>query len=134
MAYANIVFGNEDEADAFAEANSYDTKDRKEIAKRIAAIKLEGHCDRSRVVVITQGAEPVIVCENGKVTEYHVIGLKSEDIVDTNGAGDAFVGGFLAKLALGKPIKDCVMCGIWAATEIIQQSGCTFPADKKYTA
>ena len=47
--------------------------------------------------------------------------------------GDAFVGGFLAQLALGKSIKDCVKVGIWAATEIIQQSGCTCPTDKKYT-
>ena len=47
--------------------------------------------------------------------------------------GDAFVGGFLAQLALGKTIKDCVKVGIWAATEIIQQSGCTCPTDKKYT-
>ena len=54
-------------------------------------------------------------------------------IVDTNGAGDAFVGEFLAQLALGKSIKDCVKVGIWAATEIIQQSGCTCPTDKKYT-
>ena len=85
-------------------------------------------------MVITQGADPVIVVQNGEVTQYHVTKLASDKIVDTNGAGDAFVGGFLAQLALGKSIKDCVMCGIWAATEIIQQSGCTCPADKKYNA
>jgi len=38
---------------------------------------------------------------------------------------------FLAQLALGKSVKDCVKVGIWAATEIIQQSGCTCPTDKK---
>ena len=54
-------------------------------------------------------------------------------IVDTNGAGDAFVGGFLAQLAKNKSIEDCVKCGIWAATEIIQRSGCTFP-EKKFSA
>ncbi|KAH3873337.1 hypothetical protein DPMN_036570 [Dreissena polymorpha] len=32
----------------------------------------------------------------GKVQEFPVIKIKAEDIVDTNGAGDAFVGGFLA--------------------------------------
>ena len=48
-------------------------------------------------------------------------------IVDTNGAGDAFVGGFLAALVEGKDQSTCVRCGIWAATKIIQQSGCTFP-------
>ena len=89
---------------------------------------------RSRLVVITQGSENVIVVEKGQVTQYPVTKLASEKIIDTNGAGDAFVGGFLAQLAQGKSVKDCVNCGIWAATEIIQQSGCTCPADKKYTA
>ena len=55
MAHANIVFGNETEADAFGEAMGYDTKDRKEIAKRISEMPLEGVSPRSRVVVITQG-------------------------------------------------------------------------------
>ena len=134
MAHADIVFGNETEADAFAEANGYETKDRVEIAKKIAALPLEGSGDRSRLVVITQGSDPVIVVEKGEVTQYHVTKLPADKLVDTNGAGDAFVGGFLAQLALGKSIKDCTLCGIWAATEIIQQSGCTCPADKKYTA
>ena len=62
-----------------------------------------------------------------------VVTLSDDRIIDTNGAGDAFVGGFLAQLARGKSIKECVDCGIWAATEIIQQSGCTCP-DKKYNA
>jgi sugar/nucleoside kinase (ribokinase family) len=29
----------------------------------------------------------------GKVEEFPIIPIKSKDIVDTNGAGDAFVGG-----------------------------------------
>jgi len=134
MAHSDIVFGNETEADAFAESMAYGTTDRKEIAKNIAKMPLEGPSPRSRVVVITQGSDPVLVVENGQLTEYHVTKLPSEKIVDTNGAGDAFVGGFLAKLALGKSIKESVQCGIWSATEIIQQSGCTCPADKKYNA
>lgn len=35
---------------------------------------------------------------DGKVTEYPIIPIKEEDIVDTNGAGDAFVGGKTSKL------------------------------------
>jgi len=136
MAHADIVFGNETEADEFANSNGYNTKDRVEIAKKIAALPLisSGAAPRSRLVVITQGADPVIVVQKGQVIEYHVTKLPADKIVDTNGAGDAFVGGFLAQFAQGKSIQDSVLCGIWAATEIIQQSGCTCPADKKYTA
>ena len=53
--------------------------------------------------------------------------IAKDKIVDTNGASDAFVGGFLAALVEGKDLAKCVKCGIWAATKIIQQSGCTFP-------
>ena len=38
---------------------------------------------------------------DGKVTEYPIISIKEEDIVDTNGAGDAFVGGTLLFRGLG---------------------------------
>ena len=40
--------------------------------------------------------------------------------------------GFLGQYIRGKPIHECVDCGIWAASEVIQQQGCTFPKDKKY--
>ena len=88
---------------------------------------LSGH--KSRIVVITQGSDDVIlVDEQGNVSEIPITKLPQDQIVDTNGAGDAFVGGFLAQLARKQPLAECVKCGIWAATEIIKRSGCTFPA------
>ena len=39
----------------------------------------------------------MVVVSEGKVTEYPVTPLTEAEIVDTNGAGDAFVGGFLAQ-------------------------------------
>ena len=48
-------------------------------------------------------------------------------ITDTNGAGDSFVGGFLAYLALGKSNEESIQAGAYCAFECIQQSGCTFP-------
>jgi hypothetical protein len=39
---------------------------------------------------LCKGADPTIVAVDGKVTTYSVISIKPEDIVDTNGAGDAF--------------------------------------------
>ncbi len=66
------------------------------------------------------------------VSKYDVLKLEQEKIVDTNGAGDAFVGGFLAQYVRGEPIKKCVDCGIWSAALIIQRSGCTFPEKMEY--
>lgn len=36
------------------------------------------------------------------------------------------VSGFLAQFVQGKSIDTCIKCGIWAATEIVQMSGCTY--------
>lgn len=80
----------------------------------------------SRVTIITQGALPVIYARDGKLQEFPVPQLTKEQLVDTNGAGDAFVGGFLAQLLLGQSIETCIKCGIWTATHIVQRSGCTY--------
>jgi sugar/nucleoside kinase (ribokinase family) len=37
--------------------------------------------------------------------------VSADKIVDTNGAGDAFVGGFLSQLACGKDISECCRAG-----------------------
>ena len=77
--------------------------------------------------MITQGEGPVIAVEHGKVKTYTVTPLDKTEIVDTNGAGDAFVGGFLAQYVLGAGLDTSVKCGIWAATHCIKRSGCTMP-------
>jgi len=89
---------------------------------------------RARTVVFTQGAGCTIVATGGVVTKYNVDALPAELLVDTNGAGDAFVGGFLAMLSKGKEIKECVEAGHWASRVVIQRSGCTFPEKCDYVA
>lgn len=58
--------------------------------------------------------------------------MEKEEIVDTNGAGDAFVGGFIAQLVMGKSLDVCVRSGIYTARHIIQQSGCTFVGEPDF--
>ena len=55
-----------------------------------------------------------------------------EKLVDTNGAGDAFVGGFLAQLVQGESIAKAVDAGHYAARHIIQVSGTTLEAACEY--
>jgi len=78
------------------------------------------------VVVITQGSDPTVMAIVGQDVKEFLV-KKPLDIVDTNGAGDSFVGGFLAYLALGKTHEECIQAGAYCAFECIQQSGCTFP-------
>jgi adenosine kinase len=57
------------------------------------------------------------------VKEYPVPFIEPERVLDTNGAGDSFVGGFFSQLAQGKDIEKCIDCGIWISELVIQRSG-----------
>merc|ERR1711934_1063686 len=121
MPYADIVFGNETEAATFADAFNLGTKDISKIAQAISMLPKENG-SKGRMVVITQGADPVVCVHNGVVTTFEAERLPADNIVDTNGAGDAFVGGFLAQYCQGADLATMVRCGIWAATHITQRS------------
>ena len=41
--------------------------------------------------------------------------MKTEEITDLNGAGDAFLGGFLSQFMKGAPLGDCCKAGNEAA-------------------
>ena len=126
LPYMDFVFGNETEARTFSKVHGWETEDVEEIALKISQLPKASDA-RPRITVITQGADPVVVASNGKVDLFPVILLPKEKLVDTNGAGDAFVGGFLSQLVQEKPIADCVKAGSYAANVIIQRSGCTYP-------
>ncbi|KAL2250635.1 adenosine kinase 2 [Sesamum indicum] len=124
--YMDYVFGNETEARTFSKVHGWETENVEEIALKISQLpKASG--THKRITVITQGADPVVVAEDGKVKLFPVTLLPKEKLVDTNGAGDAFVGGFLSQMVLQKPIEECVRAGSYAANVIIQRSGCTYP-------
>lgn len=131
--YADYLFCNESEAAAYGKKHGVgnDGEYLKEVALKIAALPKK-NSKRTRTVIFTQGSKSTIVCKDGLVTEYAVDPLAKEKLVDTNGAGDAFVGGFLSQLVEGKGMDDAVKAGHWAARQIIQQSGTQLPATCEY--
>ncbi|GFW28493.1 adenosine kinase 2 [Trichonephila clavipes] len=133
MPYVDILFGNEQEAAIFAKEQELGTENVEEIALRISDLPKRNKLV-PRIVVITQGQDPIVLATKGKITKYPAIYVKPEEIVDTNGAGDAFVGGFLAQYVQEKSIDICIKCGIYAATEVIKQSGCTLPEQPQFTS
>lgn len=122
----DIIVGNETEAEALATSLELGTTDLKEIAQKLYELPKE-NADKPRIVVITHGDKPTIVASESGIAEYPIKVLGKEEIVDTNGAGDAFVGGFLAQLVAGKDLAACIAAGQWCACEIIKRSGCTHP-------
>lgn len=130
LEYADFLFGNESEAAAYGKKNGLG-EDIQEIALKVAAMPKKG--DKPRTVVFTQGSESTVVACDGKATVYPVDKLDASALVDTNGAGDAFVGGFLSQMMQGKDIADCVKAGHWAAKYIIQTSGTTITGACEYS-
>lgn len=125
LPYADVVIGNESEAEAFAKANALPSDSSLEqIVQAIANLPKE-NAARSRIVVITHGSEPTIVFHDGMIEHFPVTPIDSALIKDTNGAGDVFCGGFIAQFIGGKPLKECVAFGNMLAGKIIQVSGAT---------
>jgi adenosine kinase len=135
LPFIDILFGNETEAKAFSAMKKWpEDLTIRDIAIKIVKEEPKANETKERIVVITQGSDSVILVK-GKgesIKEYPPIKLTPEQIIDTNGAGDAFVGGFLSQLILKKDLDTCVSAAIYSATEVIQLSGCAFPSECKF--
>lgn len=124
--YMDIVIGNEAEAETWAVATGQpEPKNMTAVAKAIAMLP-KSNKSRPRIVVITQGAESTILVSSAepdapKVFPVHA--LAESDIVDTNGAGDAFAGGFLGAYVAGKNIEECVETGHKMGSMCVQLVG-----------
>lgn len=122
--YCDFVFGNETEFAAYGEANTVESKDLTEIAKVIAGLEKK-NADKPRYAVVTQGKDAtLIVGKDGLKVKVDVPEVEASKIVDTNGAGDSFVGGFLAMIAQGKSLEEACQAGHACAGFMIQVSGC----------
>eukprot|EP00299_Pterocystis_sp_00344_P009483 c4007_g1_i1.p1 GENE.c4007_g1_i1~~c4007_g1_i1.p1 ORF type:complete len:354 (-),score=96.54 c4007_g1_i1:56-1117(-) len=131
MPYVDFLFGNESEALAFAASHKWETTEVREIAAKAADLpRIAG--SKPRVVVFTQGSSETVVATAGSVTAFPVPLVSQSEIVDLNGAGDAFCGGFLAQLVRGKDLAECVNAGHYAAGVVIRCSGCSFPEKPDY--
>lgn len=87
--------------------------------------------NREKIIIITDGSNPVhfyrvnamgIEAESVKVPK-----VKREEIIDTTGAGDSFVAGFLYGLIEGKDIKQCIELGCEISAKVIKVLGCNLP-------
>ncbi|KZV69606.1 adenosine kinase [Peniophora sp. CONT] len=109
LAVADIVVCNEAEARAWALAEGLQTDDVLVIVRALASFR-KANVARSRLAIITQGARSTVVFSSNweEPNIYPVPPVEESQIIDTNGAGDAFVGGFLAAYALGKHIDLCI--------------------------
>jgi len=120
--YIDYVIANETEADKYAEKLGLKGQDIEVVMKTIAELPKINQ-KRSRTVIFTYGPDPVLIYSEGKLLKYPVPPLDKSQIVDTNGAGDAFLGGFLSGLLQDKLVDVCVKAGLYCARYILQVSG-----------
>lgn len=135
LPYCDVIFCNETEAAAYAKAMKFSSKQQKTlafIAAEMSELRVRDRRDVKKLslkengpmVVVTCGSDDVIIATKGETKEYEVPAIRNSAIVDTNGAGDSFVGGFIAAMIKGKEVEDCVNAGNFAAGQVIQMSGC----------
>lgn len=127
---ADIIAGNMEEAIELAEHKGKTIQDIFEnIFKKLKP-------KDNRLLLVTDGPHGVYIGTFNYATQrienfrtFYPPKVKDEDIQDLNGAGDAFLGGFLSQYMKGYSIEDCCKIGIDAATVVIKNVGCTFPKD-----
>jgi adenosine kinase len=125
LPYVDVIFSNEDEAKTFGQKQGWG-EDLPTIAQKLGAWT-KVNTKRPRTVIFTQGADSTVVYHDGQVSSHKPLRVEPSQIVDLNGAGDSFVGGFLAGYVQGKSIEQSIQGGHYAASEVIRRSGCTLP-------
>lgn len=106
--YVDIVFANEDEAEAFCGS--------REPAKALDSLRQ--HCG---IAAAKQGAEGAVIDGHGeRVT---VPARKVATVIDTTGAGDFWAAGFLYGHLHGLPLQTCGMLGSLFGAEVVQHLG-----------
>jgi len=131
LPYADVVIGNESEGAAITKQLGGDPDDLKAGLKLVADYA-KANKKRPRLVMFTQNERPVLCYYNRTYYEFPNDAVPKECIVDTNGAGDSFVGGFLSALMHGRDLRTCVDAGHWLASRVIQLPGATFPPRRDF--
>lgn len=112
--YANIVFVNEEEAEAFTGRKA------EEAAKHIKKI-----CDIAIVKLGEQGS--IIINDEGT----HTVPVTKANVENTNGAGDMYAGAFLYGLAKGFTISEAGMLASFASAKVVECSSARLDKDKR---
>lgn len=93
-----------------------DDGDTEELRAQMKAYHLQG----PKYIIVTLGEDGSLVFD-GK--EFHKYGIIATDVVDTMGAGDSYIAGFLKGVLEGQEISKCMEMGARNATETIQYQG-----------
>jgi 2-dehydro-3-deoxygluconokinase len=119
VAAADLVFAGPAEATLvltghWPESDEETVEGAAELAARLAELG-------PATAVVKLGAAGAVAQDRGETIH---AAARAVDVVDTVGAGDAFVGGYLAELVAGRATGDCLATGTALGTAV-----CTVPGD-----
>ncbi|KLE14510.1 fructoselysine 6-kinase [Clostridium sp. C8] len=91
-----------------------------EESESLRSFMKEMHSKGPKMVVITLG-EKGSICYDGK--DFHRYGIVNCNVVDTMGAGDSYIAGFLRGIIMGKKIDECMRLGAENSSVTLQYKG-----------
>ena len=103
----DYIFGNDDEAMAFVDAENIDE----------AFIKLQ---EKPCTSIITMGEKGSSVITNDEIIHTPKVNINP---VDTNGAGDMFAGSFLYALLQDRDLRSCAEFANYGASKVVETFG-----------
>ena len=123
---SDIIAGNMEEARALA------GEERKNIQEIFNNIFKKLKPKENRIILITDGDNGAFCAKYAKnkiefILHCFAPKIEENEIKDLNGAGDAFLGGFLSEYIKGNDLYSCCKKGINSANIILKNVGCTFP-------
>jgi sugar/nucleoside kinase (ribokinase family) len=95
----------------------------------VSSIAKAVHGFGPKIVIVTDGASGALVSVEGAI--HSVSAFKPAKLVDPTGAGDAFIGGFLAEYVRGEDCSRCAHVGSALASVVVEGIGPTFFGDKE---
>ncbi|XP_055916321.1 adenosine kinase [Eupeodes corollae] len=121
---AHVVFGNRDEFTTLSKKCGF--RSIEEFSKQELTQK------PSTVFVITNDKQNVLLIRNNgtreaPMVEFDSFAVPMVKVVDSTGAGDSFVAGFLHSYLKGCPLTKCIQHAIAVASLVVQQVGCNLP-------
>lgn len=104
--YVSVIFANETEAEVFTGLKP---------EKAVVAL-----AERCRLAVVKTGADGSLISDGESVVQ---IKLFKADLINTNGAGDAYAAGFLSAIAKGYSVEEAGYLGSYTGSLAVSMSG-----------
>lgn len=126
---ADIVFGNRDEFEELASINGFQTME--DLITNL--INEYSNTSKEKLIIVTDGASPVYFYQgNSSGIDSDLVNVpqvNANEIIDTTGAGDSFVAGFIHALIDGKSARECIELGCEISAKVIKVIGCNLPKE-----